>query len=264
MLSNHQVIDSFQRNKPIPARIMEWADLALRYDNSKFAERENELFQIIARLCILRSIIYTAKKGTMNDPSVLTLARDIDSDLHDFEIGFPDWLRYTSVPCKFSENVLSDYYHIYPRSYVVGGYNLYRSARIMTHELILNWLSRNPDYESRDLQRRESEIVLTRLNAEICASVPFILGDVETPDGTASFRGASGGIAMVWPLYLAATMDTATKSTRAWVITRLDKLGHVMGIQQAVTLADVLRTTKHITAWDRFESTRVDEEIKDW
>jgi len=248
----------------MPPDILEWADRALEFDNSKAAQRENELFQIIGRLCTLRSIVHTSRDGSLTDPTVLTLAKDIDTDLTGFANAFPDWLGYTTVPCKISDNVLLDYYHVYPNSWVVGGYNLYRSARIMTNELILNWLSQNPSYENVDSRRRESEIVLTRLNADVCASVPFILGDVEPVGGFKPLPRAAGGMALVWPLYLAATMDTASQSTRAWVITRLDKLGHVAGIQQAVTLANVLKTRRHITAWDRFENTRMDEELKDW
>ena len=134
----------------------------------------------------------------------------------------------------------------------------------MTHEVILKWLAFNPDYEHTTLQQRESEITLARLKADICASAPFILGDVQSATGDTFLPRAAGGVALIWPLYLVATMDTSRGSTRDWVITRLEKIGHLMGIQQAVSLAYVLRTKNEITAWDRFESTRIDEEIQDW
>ena len=264
LLTIDQMIDCFQRDKAIPPEFMEWADRALEFDNSTSTKREVELFQIVARLCNLRSVVHRSKESSLRDPLVLLLARDIDSDLIEFVDAFPARLGYTTRSCKVSENVLSDHYHVYPNTWIVSAWSLYRTARIMIHELILDWLSRNPDHGNLATQRRESEMLLARLNADICASVPFILGDIEPEAGAASHPRAAGGIAMVWPLYLAATMDTATQSTRDWVITRLDKLGHIMGIQQAVTLAHVLKTQKHITAWARFESTRPDEEIKEW
>ena len=107
-------------------------------------------------------------------------------------------------------------------------------------------------------------MLLTRLNADICASVPFVIGTTNILGQEAMLPRVAAGMALIWPLYLAATMDTVAASTRAWVITRFERLGHVMGIQQGLSLAHVLRTKKHITAWDRFESTRVDEEIEDW
>lgn len=252
------MVDCFQRRRAIPPQIVEWADLAAQYDGGLAAKRENQLFQIIARLCTLRTI--HEPNGEVHDPIVVTLAKEIDSELAEFVHGFPEWLRYTTRQCSISESVLSDYYHVYPNTWIVSAYNLYRVARILANELIMNWYSRNPTWDNVHIERRRSETLLARLNVDICASVPFALGEI---DGVFLPR-ASAGIALVWPLYLAATMDGGLESTRAWVITRLDKLGHEMGIQQAVSLANVLKTKRHITAWDRFESTRPDEELSDW
>ena len=91
-----------------------------------------------------------------------------------------------------------------------------------------------------------------------------MLGGVETGQPEKTIPKAAASVAMLWPLYVAATMEGSKPSTRAWVITRLERLGHLIGIQQAVSLADVLKTKEEVTAWDRFESTRVDEEILEW
>ena len=243
---------------------MEWANCALLYDNAPYAKRENQLFQITARLCTLRATVHSPGAEAMEDVAIFTIAKDLDKDLADFANTLPDWLGYATKPCRVSENVLSDYYHVYSNTWVVGAYNLYRSARIMTHEVIIRWLLCNPTYEHFNVQWRESELLLARLSADICASVPFILGDVEVPGGIPSLPKAAGGVALVWPLYLAATMDTASESTRAWVVTRFEKLGHLMGVQQAISLSHVLKSGKIITAWDRFESTRIDEELVEW
>ena len=37
-----------------------------------------------------------------------------------------------------------------------------------------------------------------------------------------------------------------------------------MGIKQAESLANVLRTKREITAWDKFETARADEVVDDW
>ena len=37
-----------------------------------------------------------------------------------------------------------------------------------------------------------------------------------------------------------------------------------MGIKQAESLAKVLKTRKHITVWDKFETARADEVVDDW
>ena len=114
-------------------------------------------------------------------------------------------------------------------------------------------------------QRQSSGAILARLSAEICASVPCIFGQIAKngPPNASYSPKAATGTWVLWPLYLAATMDSATPTTRAWVITQLDRLGRIMGLQQATTLAAVLRTQKELTAWDRF-GTRIDEEVNEW
>lgn len=251
--------DCLQRRRAVPAEILEWADIAAQHDGGFAARRENQLFQIVGRLCALRSVY--EPNGEVHDPIVLTLVKDIDNDLADYVHAFPSWLQYTTKQCIFSESVLLDHYHVYPNIGVIGAYNLYRVARILLNEITLNWCTRNPGWADVHVQRRQSETILARLNADICASVPFALGEVENGG---SLPKVSMGIALVWPLYLAATMDGVQESTRAWVITRLDRLGHNLGIQQAVSLANVLKTKHGITAWDRFESTRMDEELSEW
>lgn len=51
---------------------------------------------------------------------------------------------------------------------------------------------------------------------------------------------------------------------RTWIITRLELIGRFMGIKQAQSLAEVLRTQQEITAWDKFERVRADEVLDDW
>ena len=223
------------------------------------ALRESELFPILTRLCALRAV---KKVDTYEDPAVLTIARGIDDDLVEWMEQIPQWLRYTTKTSSDAENVLSGFYHVYPSMWIVGGFNLYRCARILTHEFIVQWLNHNTLYDL--LQRQTSEAILVELNADICASVPCVFGviDKNGPSNSPSSKTAAG-IWILWPLYLAATMDTATPATRAWVINQLDKLGRIMGIQQALSLGAVLRTQKELTAWDRFGS-RIDEEVDEW
>jgi len=86
------------------------------------------------------------------------------------------------------------------------------------------------------------------MNADICASAPFIFGESQNA-GSMYVPRAAAGTNLLWPLYLAATMDTTSPSTRAWCIIQLEKLGKLMGIRQASSLAKVLKTKKEITAW---------------
>ncbi|KAK0507284.1 hypothetical protein JMJ35_010322 [Cladonia borealis] len=259
-LRNQLVIDCIQRRLVVPPEIIEWSEYASELETDPGRVRESAMFPILTRLCALRAM---RKSETYNDPAVLTIAKSIDADLVEWVDAIPPWLRYTTKTSDDTENVLSGFYHVYPNIWIVGGYNLYRCACILMHELIVHWLDRS---SVDDLQQRQSsEAILAKLSAEICASVPCIFGQIAKngPPNVSYSPKAATGTWVLWPLYLAATMNSATPTTRAWVITQLDRLGRIMGLQQATTLAAVLRTQKELTAWDRF-GTRIDEEVNEW
>ena len=263
------MIDCFQRTRTIPPQFIEWANLAAECSPTVPAQRENELFQIIARLCSLRSIYKRGNEAVDgvqddDDPTILSVARDIDADLAGFEKRLTENAGYTVKPCAINEHVLLDYYYDFPNRWIVGVYNLVCAARVSIHELILTFITHNPSSDPVGIQRRASDNTLENMNIHICASVPFVLGGVDSDKPSDFIPRAAAGTVILWPLYVAATQDGVKPSTRAWVITRLEKLGHDVGIQQAVSLAQVLKTKQHVTAWDRFESTRIDEELEEW
>ncbi|KAL2042764.1 hypothetical protein N7G274_004523 [Stereocaulon virgatum] len=255
------VVDCIQRRALIPPEIIEWSEYVIEMETNIDYRHEQETFPIITRLCTLRGLI---EKERNNDPAVLVIAKGIDADLIEWADKSPSCFKYTRVFSNDAENVLSGYYHVYPKVWVVGTWNLYRSARILAHEVIERWLSRNFAVDFAQLQR--SEAVLSMMSADICASVPCVFGQIDANGlqiGSSRFARAGTGTWILWPLYLAATMNRAMPTTRSWVINQLDRMGRTMGIQQAISLAAVLRTKKEITAWDSLGS-RVDEEVDDW
>ncbi|KAI0431168.1 hypothetical protein F5Y09DRAFT_305765 [Xylaria sp. FL1042] len=59
----------------------------------------------------------------------------------------------------------------------------------------------------------------------------------------------AGGLTLMWPLLVAANSGVASKELRDWVITCLDKIGHSMGINQALAMAKLLREGMQSRAW---------------
>lgn len=165
-----------------------------------------------------------------------------------------------------TEHVFSGTYHVYNNKWTVGVWNVYRCARILIQQVITAWLSRNfmPTPALHESQRRRSGILLANLAYDICASAPFILGASHSFVYSSLPPRAASGTNLLWPFYLAATMDQQPAGMRDWIITRLEFIGRIMGIKQAESLAKVLKTRKHITVWDKFETARADEVVDDW
>ena len=224
---------------------------------------EHQLFLIIGRLCALRA---TTDKLHDNDIRVVRLAKFIDSDLEDWKNSLPPAFSYSIIPSANTEVVFSYMYHVYSDTWTAAVWNLYRCARILVHEVITDWLSRNsmPNPVLDESYQRQSEVLLASLAHDICASAPFILGASHSSVYPSQAPRATTGALLLWPLYLTATMNQQTAGAHAWIITRLDSIAQTMGIKQAESVANVLRTKREITAWDKIETVGADEVLNEW
>lgn len=258
-----QLIDCLQRHLVVPPDIIEWAEIEAEAEIDNETRPEQQLFPIIGRLCALRA---AAERPHGSDIKAVTLAKFIDSDLEDWKNSLPPAFSYSMIQSNNTEYVFSGTYHIYSNTWTAAVWNVYRCARILTQEIITAWLSRNsmPNPALDESQRRHSENLLANLAYDICASAPFILGASSSSVYSSQPARAASGTALLWPFYLAATMDQQLVGVRAWIITRLELIGRIMGIKQAESLANVLRTKREITAWDKFETVRADEVLDDW
>ncbi|CAD6572298.1 MAG: hypothetical protein ASARMPRED_005228 [Alectoria sarmentosa] len=256
------LVDCLQRRLIIPPDFIEWTEIAAETE-SKETLPEQQLFPIIGRLCALRA---TAERYRNNEIGVVTLANIIDSDLEDWKNNLPPAFSHSIIQSADTEHVFSDTYHVYRSTWNVAVWNVYRCARILTQQIITAWLSRNsmPNPALHESQQYRSVILLANLAYDICASVPFILGASRSSIYSSRLPRAASGTVLLWPLYLVATMDQQLGGMRAWIITRLELIGRMMGIKQAESLANVLRTKREITAWDKFETARADEVVDDW
>ncbi|CAI7630891.1 unnamed protein product [Penicillium glandicola] len=59
----------------------------------------------------------------------------------------------------------------------------------------------------------------------------------------------AGGVSLVWPLLIAANSGFASPQLRKWIIGCLEKIGHSMGINQALAMAQLLRDGMDSRAW---------------
>lgn len=224
---------------------------------------EHQLFFIIGRLCALRATTDTSHN---NDIRVVMLAKYVDSDLEDWKNGLPSAFSYSTILSPNTEAVFSNTYHVYNDTWSAAVWNLYRCARILTQQIITDWLSHNsmPNPVVDRAYRSQAEVLLANLAYDICASAPYILGASHSSVSPSQPPRATTGALLLWPFYLAATMDQETPGMRAWIIRRLELIGQTMGIKQAESLANVLRIKREITAWDTFEAVPADEVINDW
>ena len=136
--------------------------------------------------------------------------------------------------------------HVYHDIWAAALWNHYRFARIKLLETLVECESRLDFPETLEMRLQESSISLrtrndtiVRMVDDICASVPFLMGDIDV-QGNIN-RGSSGvalgGYYLLWPLHVASSARIIGADQKAWIKGRLRHLGTVMGINQAHLLA---------------------------
>ncbi|KAH8691338.1 Zn(II)2Cys6 transcription factor [Talaromyces proteolyticus] len=186
----------------------------------------------------------------------------------------------SSVPCKWGFETITlpleslnrmnsvfgiygNKYHIYKDLYSCGVWNNWRGARMVLHEIILNSCNLQEEvggdtepsaqlFGHSKLAAR-SEAVMKVLIEDICASVPYHFGISSNQSsmesvGTNEPATVAGHI-LIWPLFLAADSIFASPDLKIWVIMCLEKIGHGMGIGQALAMANLLREGAGVRTW---------------
>lgn len=242
-----QITDCLQRRRVVPRMVLEWSA------GTDKSGHEQILFEIIVSLCTLRKDEKEQKKDTS---TILSLATSIDAKLADWVNNLSWEWSYMIRTNGRAEDLFCGYYYVYKSARNALVWNTYRCARILVNEMILSSLAQALDTEPY----QAAQALINQLSSDICASVLFHLwGDPSIQDSSYTPRAAAG-YALIWPLYLVGQFGQPNPM-RSWVIAQLDKIGGLMGIQQATSLANLLRMDKEIKIWDRMTMNNVIEEL---
>jgi hypothetical protein len=227
----------------------------------------------VTRLCA------DVKDGVIFQPrEIIREALKVDADLVSVVLGAEEPWRYQSVAAPTPPSLIStmnstiwgSFYHVYYSVIACTVWNNYRAIRIIVHELICDTIKQlnsttDSDRESPQHARLliQCEQTMVQMVEDICASVPFCFGcelNPEDADKASSDTGlssaaaalpvnGSGGFTLMWPLLIAANSGVAPEDMRAWIAGCLDKIGHSMGINQALAMSGVLRKGMSVDAW---------------
>jgi hypothetical protein len=176
----------------------------------------------------------------------------------------------------YSVGVYGDYYHVYRGLYFSNIWNNYRGARFVIHEMVIGYLGKlhdsgnkptpTPFLAEHSKLATQSETILKELSEEICASVPYHFGTAAAGSSSSSPgqydpsgirmqiqidpHPAVAGYVLIWPLFLAADCKYSPPALKNWAIMSLEKIGHAMGISQALAMAGLLRDGMPSRSWN--------------
>ncbi|KAL2825195.1 hypothetical protein BDW59DRAFT_146587 [Aspergillus cavernicola] len=256
------VLGNFWLKKPTPS----WLT-ALSHEAHSYREGtgwiEDELFLLISQV---GDLCARMRDGAFIDSAkIVKKALKLDSDLNAWAISVKPSGDYTivDVPASMKEgksaysplrHIYGSQYHIYPDTVVSCWWNDYRFARLLLLELVCwlgDHLARKDEAAGAWSEHRQtiaqSTALSTQLCEEICASVPYYLGATETsPNENLSSPRTGSVIRLIWSLFIAADCTGTTPEMTEWIADSLFKIGHAVGIQQALVMSDILRSGRHL------------------
>src|SRR6201999_1455138 len=90
---------------------------------------------------------------------------------------------------------------------------------------------------------KEAQETIRKLCTDICASVPFFLGQLNQNDPP---RPRVGAFEVMWALFVCARMPCIPEEQRLWIIVQLERIGHEMAVRQALPLANLIRSKANL------------------
>lgn len=260
-----QLVDCLQRGERFPETMTHLpGSIGATIEIDLLSTYKNRLITITAKLCNLQAAI--REEGPQEASGILSTARAIDTELAEYAIMFVTSFPYKAVTWTESDanNTFESLhiahfdrrFHFYTSTEACDVWNKYRCARIIVNRLILVQLRRlerrsqdSSNHSSSKDKLHEVESLLKHLAVEICSSVPFklgIAGKGKNPLPHPESIKPAAGFSLIFPLYLAATVDGYPDPTCLWVMTCLNFFGRFMGINAGLILLGFLPNQKSI------------------
>ncbi|RJE26927.1 C6 finger domain protein [Aspergillus sclerotialis] len=247
-----QLISNIYGKTRTPSSIRKLSQLAYQSTVGDFRHKDH-LSILRASLCDLHSSV---KNNHLTDPvSIIEAALALDAKLIAWTLTLPpSWSPTTVNVSPRNRNgsefsIYGDYYYIYQDLPTSNVWNNYRATRYTLHEMIIDQLPRlhssNSSHLASDYANlgANSEAIMKHIAEDICASVPYHIGVTGKhslkPELNFSnnSRPAAGGYILTWHLFLAASCRFSPPSLKSWAITCMEKIGHSMGVNQALSMA---------------------------
>jgi hypothetical protein len=209
-------------------------------------EKFEDFFDILVQVSNLSAEIRAnASRGSSfgNLAPFIQKAFQLDIDLVSWAMSINPASRYTTASALYNKkhdyeyrSVYGESYHVYPNVEIAAMWNNYRLTRIIIHEIIGSIYVRllKPGGPPEDRLMALRSIAISRqMTEDICSSVPYHFNSRNVTVGC-MFR-------LIWPLYIASDCVGSAPTMKQWIVQTLEKIGHATGIQQALTMSQLVR-----------------------
>jgi hypothetical protein len=262
-----------QRGIQIPDDI-----IALRTYATSFLNTNDPAWRLSEVLILFASFQAAIKNGILNDPdSIIAAALQVDSEFFTLSRTMPpQWQHETIFTNADPELVYEGYCYLYANTWMAQIWSNLRVSRMFLNQIIVEQLRHSTSSPSscplpeKTIQYELATATLVEMSSGICATLPQQAGYLlslssqtsatllsipslsssQSQKSRAQYRESTatavGCYFVLWPLFIVGLMSVASTLQRYWVINRLRFIGNRSGIQQAITLAEILERKERI------------------
>ena len=133
--------------------------------------------------------------------------------------------------------------HIYSSISMAYLWNLHRCARILLNDSLIYCLLRSEELNIANVVRDEQSDSRAELSEkisglvdDICASVPYLLGEINQEGNLqrSPHNRAVGGYFLLYPLRVTLALNRASPAQNMWIVKQLEYIKNIFGIQGSV------------------------------
>ncbi|KAJ5569539.1 uncharacterized protein N7459_008969 [Penicillium hispanicum] len=187
---------------------------------------------------------YYIRENPYCDQTVVILSLiSLDDELDEWERNLPEKWAVIVKESKDLQHTFHGKYYVYNDLWASRDLNHYHWARLLVNEMILSRLATIQSPALGDLKQRQrsrSLDTISRMAAGICAGAASQIGlfgcGFPTTRILPCLPPLNGVFLLLFPLAVAGSAAGAPKEVRPWVVNMLQKIGHTMGIHQALEL----------------------------
>ncbi|CZR63574.1 uncharacterized protein PAC_13471 [Phialocephala subalpina] len=212
------------------------------------------LGDLISRLCVV--------DVAQEEESLMERCKLLDDDFVTWATRFGPKMSYITTEATSPRlEAFGTEYHLYRNIASAHSWNIYRGARIMLNDRLVehSWpLIGDLSPNQFGSEYYESLSTLKQMSIDIIASVPFFLGLRQESCIIPPSAGFSG---IIWHLFIVASMPLTPDVLCAWIAERLETIGRTLGVHKAITLSRVLRKREETRSKETVRAAELESTI---
>jgi hypothetical protein len=230
--------------------------VALRLGLEPHLNKNDPKWQVSGLVVKYANLRGTIHRGSLSDCDIITQVKNLDNEFQSLADSMPPSWRYQRMNLEqHSNNVLEEYYDVYPDFFTTQTCNVIRVMRILLNDSIRPCYDKIAPEDDRTLLHPTNTLLPSRviddLAREICATGPQFTGIENMPlkINKVSPTRRMSCYTLLFPFYVAGMFATPESKVQSWLVNQLRMISSNFGIKNASLVAEILERADGTSPW---------------